>query len=132
MQTPLKKFTPLSQQPPLKFEILSIDPKGEGAYYSKLTYTKDNDTIDMGIINKKLQDMSRNRRFLISEVEKIVKVTFTFTSHRSWALLNRFKQMTTTLVLPGLIKFIQGLNGFKWFELNDFYEKNPCKKKRFA
>ena len=57
----------------------------------------------MGIINKKLQDMSRNRRFLISEVEKIVKVTFTFTSHRSWALLNRFKQMTTTLVLPGLI-----------------------------
>ena len=103
MQTPLKKFTPLSQQPPLKFEILSIDPKGEGAYYAKLTYTKDNDTIDMGIINKKLQDMSRNRRFLISEVQKIVKVTFTFTSHRSWALLNRFKQMTTTLVLPGLI-----------------------------
>ena len=101
MQTALKKFTPLSQQPPLKFEILSIDPKGEGAYYAKLTYTKDNDTIDMGIINKKLQDMSRNRRFLISEVEKIVKVTFTF--KRSWALLNRFKQMTTTLVLPGLI-----------------------------
>ena len=37
--------------------------------------------------------------------------------------------MTTTLVLPGLIQFIQGLNGFKWFELNNSYE-NPCKKKK--
>ena len=38
--------------------------------------------------------------------------------------------MTTTLVLPGLIQFIQGLNGFKWFELNDFYEKTLAKKKK--
>ena len=30
---------------------------------------------DINIIIKKLQDMSRNRRFLISEVEKDCKVT---------------------------------------------------------
>ena len=35
---------------------------------------KDNGTIDMSTIIKKLQDMSRNRRFLISEVEKIVRL----------------------------------------------------------
>ena len=35
---------------------------------------KDNDTIDISNIIKKLQDMSWNRRFLISEVEKIVRL----------------------------------------------------------
>ena len=33
---------------------------------------KGNGTIDMSTIIKKLQDMSRNRRFLVSEVENIV------------------------------------------------------------
>ena len=35
---------------------------------------KDNDTIDMWTIIKKFQDMSRNKRFLISEVGNIVKL----------------------------------------------------------
>ena len=35
---------------------------------------KDNDTIDMWTIIKKFQDMSRNKRFLISEEGNIVKL----------------------------------------------------------
>ena len=40
---------------------------------------KDNDTIDMSTIIKKLHGVPRNRPFLISEIEK---VTFTFTCHK--------------------------------------------------
>ena len=36
----------------------------------------------MSTLIRKLQDMSRNRCFLLSEVEKIVR--FTFTSHKCW------------------------------------------------
>ena len=36
----------------------------------------------MSTFIRKLQDMSQNRRFLLSEVEKIVRFTFTFTSHK--------------------------------------------------
>ena len=35
---------------------------------------KDSDTIVMSTIIKKLQDMSQNRRFLMSEVEKIARL----------------------------------------------------------
>ena len=40
---------------------------------------KDNDTVEMSTIIKKLRNMSRNRSLFISEVGKI---TFTFTSHK--------------------------------------------------
>ena len=39
--------------------------------YLSLFELKDNDTIDMSAIIEKLQDMPRNRHFLISEAEKI-------------------------------------------------------------
>ena len=39
--------------------------------YSSLFELKDNDTSDMSAIIKKLQDMPRNRHFLVSKAEKI-------------------------------------------------------------
>ena len=42
---------------------------------------EDNDTSVMSNIIKKLPEMRRNRSFFISEVGKIVRLFFTFTSH---------------------------------------------------
>ena len=47
---------------------------GRSAYFE----LKDKDANDMSTCIRKLQDMSRNRRFWLSEVEKIVKVYFYF------------------------------------------------------
>ena len=51
---------------------------------------KDNGSVGLSTIIKNLQDMSRNRRFLISEVEKIVRFTFTFTCHKCRKLRDLF------------------------------------------
>ena len=62
------------------FEINSEDIGGISKLVSQLKLLpslfelKDNDTIDMWTIIKKFQDMSRNKRFLISEEGNIVKL----------------------------------------------------------
>ena len=58
---------------------------------------KDNYTIDMSTIIKKSQDMSRNRHFLISEVEKIARLLLlSFTTNAEsegiFAALKRVKK----------------------------------------
>ena len=58
---------------------------------------RDNDTIDMSTIIKKLQDMSLNRHFLISEVEKIARYTNAESEH----IFSTLKCMKTSQVSSG-------------------------------
>ena len=58
---------------------------------------KDNDTVDMSTIIKKLQDMSLNRHFLISEVEKIAR----YTNAESERIFSTLKCMETSQVNSG-------------------------------
>ena len=62
----------------------------------ELTYI---DTIDMSTIIKKLQDMSRNRRFLISEVKKIVRLLLLSqaTNAESEGIFSTLKRVKTYL-----------------------------------
>ena len=62
----------------------------------ELTYI---DTIDMSTIIKKLQDLSRNRRFLISEVKKIVRLLLLSqaTNAESEGIFSTLKRVKTYL-----------------------------------